>query len=87
MDMPFAHSLAALSNCCIPPSLADILFTAFSFLTGNSFLLIYVLPLAVALLAITLVVSRLKLQDSERLERELRDARELAQERERERDL
>jgi signal transduction histidine kinase len=87
MDMPFAHSLAALSNCCVPPSPANILFIAFSFLAGHSFLLIYVLPLAVALLAITLMVRRLRLQDSERLERELRDARELAEERERERDL
>lgn len=50
-------------------------------------LLTYILPLAVVILAISLLVSRLKRHNSDRLEAELRGARELAQERERERDL
>jgi signal transduction histidine kinase len=50
-------------------------------------LLVYILPLAVAFLAVSLVISRLKRQDSTRLEAELKEARQLAQERERERDL
>jgi signal transduction histidine kinase len=50
-------------------------------------LVVYILPLAVAFLAVLLVISRLKRQDSTRLEAELKEARQLAQERERERDL
>jgi signal transduction histidine kinase len=50
-------------------------------------LVVYILPLAVAFLAVLLVISRLKRQDSTRFEAELKEARQLAQERERERDL
>jgi signal transduction histidine kinase len=50
-------------------------------------LVVYILPLALAFLAVLLVISRLKRQDSTRLEAELKEARQLAQERERERDL
>jgi C4-dicarboxylate-specific signal transduction histidine kinase len=54
---------------------------------SHDIFLVYIFPLVLALLAVTLVVGRLKRQDSARLESELKETRELAQQRERERDL
>jgi signal transduction histidine kinase len=59
----------------------------FAFSKPEHVLLVYIFPLAVVFLAISLVMRRLKSQDSKRVEAELKEARELAQERERERDL
>jgi signal transduction histidine kinase len=64
-----------------------MLLLTLGFSAREHILLVYILPLAVAFLAVSLVISRLKRQDSTRFEAELKEARQLAQERERERDL
>jgi signal transduction histidine kinase len=64
-----------------------MLLVPLAFSPEHYILLVYIFPIAVALLTVVLVISRLKRQDSDRLESELKEARELAQERQRERDL
>src|SRR5689334_13499242 len=87
MSLPSRGVVSLPRQCSAPPSAPCMLLLPLGFSAPEHILLVYILPLAVAFLAVSLVISRLKRQDSTRLEAELKEARQLAQERERERDL
>src|SRR5437868_2762138 len=84
MSLPSRGVVSLPRQCSAPPCM---LLLPLGFSAREHILLVYILPLAVAFLAVSLVISRLKRQDSTRFEAELKEARQLAQERERERDL